>query len=95
MDWYVGAVDLVVCSYHSGAQVTSGVLNTALSKGKAIISTPFLHTREALTGGRGRLVNAKDPAAMSGAVSRKGRSLCRFKYRKIVQSIICGVIFMG
>ena len=68
MDCYVGAADLVVCPYHSEAQITSGVLSTALSKGKAIISTPYLHAREALTGGRGRLVNAKDPAAMSAAV---------------------------
>jgi glycosyltransferase involved in cell wall biosynthesis len=68
MDCYVGAADLVVCPYHSEAQITSGVLSTALSKGKAIVSTPYLHAREALTGGRGRLVNAKDPAGMSAAV---------------------------
>ncbi len=61
MDCYVGAADLVVCPYHSETQITSGVLSTALSKGKAIISTPYLHAREALTGGRGRLVSAKDP----------------------------------
>lgn len=68
MDCYVGAADLVVCPYHSETQITSGVLSTVLSKGKAIISTPYLHAREALTGGRGRLVDAKDPAAMSAAV---------------------------
>ena len=39
-----------------------------MSKGKAIISTPYLHAREALSRGRSRLVNAKDPAAMSAAV---------------------------
>ena len=68
MDCYVGAADLVVCPYHSEAQITSGVLSTALSKGKAIISTPFLHAKEALAGGRGKLVNTKDPADMSAAV---------------------------
>jgi glycosyltransferase involved in cell wall biosynthesis len=68
MDQYVGAADLVVCPYHSEAQITSGVLSTALSKGKAIISTPYLHAKEALAGGRGMLVNPKDPAAMSAAV---------------------------
>lgn len=68
MDCYVGAADLVVCPYHSGGQITSGVLSTALSKGKAIISTPYLHAKEALAGGRGILVNAKDPAALSAAV---------------------------
>jgi glycosyltransferase involved in cell wall biosynthesis len=65
MDRYVGAADLVVCPYHSGDQITSGVLSAALSKGKAIISTPYLHAQEALSEGRGRLVNANDPAAMS------------------------------
>ncbi len=68
MDAYVGAADLVVCPYHSGGQVTSGVLSTALSKGKAIISTPYLHAREALAGGRGCLVKAGNPAAMSEAL---------------------------
>jgi glycosyltransferase involved in cell wall biosynthesis len=65
MNSFVGAADIVVCPYHSEAQITSGVLITALSKGKAIISTPYLHAREALAGGRGRLVNANDPAEMS------------------------------
>ena len=70
MDCYVGAADLVVCPYHSETQITSGVLSTALSKGKAIISTPYLHAREALAEGRGLLVNAKDPVAMAAAVLR-------------------------
>ncbi len=65
MNCFVGAADIVVCPYHSEAQITSGVLSTALSKGKAIVSTPYLHAREALAEGRGRLVNANDPAAMS------------------------------
>ena len=68
MDCYVGAADLVVLPYHSEGQITSGVLSTALSKGKAIVSTPYLHAREALAGGRGRLVKVKDSAAMSSAV---------------------------
>ena len=70
MDRFVGAADIVVCPYHSEAQITSGVLSIALSKGKAIISTPYLHAREALAEGRGLLVNVKDPAAMSEAVLR-------------------------
>jgi glycosyltransferase involved in cell wall biosynthesis len=68
MDRYVGAADLVVCPYHSGGQITSGVLSIALSKGKAIISTPYLHAREALARGRGRLVEARNPLAMSKAM---------------------------
>ena len=65
LDCLVGAADLVACPYYSEAQITSGVLSTALSKGKAIISTPFLHAREALAGGSGKLVNAGDAAALA------------------------------
>jgi len=65
---YLGAADLIVCPYHSESQITSGVLSNALGMGKAIVSTPFLHAREALTGGRGVLVNFKDAAKMSEAV---------------------------
>lgn len=68
MDLYIGASDLVVCPYNSEAQITSGVLSIALSKGKTIISTPYLHAKEALTEGRGCLVNCCDPAAMSTAI---------------------------
>lgn len=68
LDLYLGAADLVVCPYHSEAQITSGVLSQAIGKGKAIISTPYLHAREALSEGRGRLVNFKDPSGMSEAI---------------------------
>jgi hypothetical protein len=65
---YLGAADLVVCPYHSEGQITSGVLSNSLGMGKAIISTPYLHAREALADGRGMLVNFKDAAGMSEAV---------------------------
>jgi len=65
LDCLVGAADLVVCPYYSEAQITSGVLSTALSKGKAIISTPFLHAREALADGCGSLVDAGDATALA------------------------------
>ena len=65
LNCFVGAADIVVFPYHSEAQITSGVLSTALSKGKAIISTPYLHAIEALTEGRGVLVKAGDPVAMA------------------------------
>ena len=69
LDLYLGASDLVICPYHSGAQVTSGVLSLSLGKGKAIISTPYLHAREALADGRGRLVNFRDVNGMSEAIN--------------------------
>lgn len=70
MDLFIGASDLVVCPYNSEAQITSGVLSVALSKGKTIISTPYLHAKEALAEGRGCLVNCCDPAAMAAATIR-------------------------
>jgi len=66
---YLGAADLVVCPYHSQAQITSGVLSNAMGKGKAIISTPYLHAKEALSNGRG-IVNFKDSNMMSEAILR-------------------------
>jgi glycosyltransferase involved in cell wall biosynthesis len=68
LDRYLGAADLVVCPYHSGEQITSGVLSIALGKGKAVISTPYLHAREVLSGGRGRLVDFKDHAGFTTAL---------------------------
>ncbi|MGI5875428.1 MAG: glycosyltransferase [Dethiobacteria bacterium] len=65
LDSYLGAADLVVCPYHNEEQVTSGVLSNSLGKGKAIISTPYLHAREALSGERGILVNFRDSQMMS------------------------------
>lgn len=68
LGYYLGAADLVVCPYHSEGQITSGVLSNSLGKGKAIISTPYLHAQEALAGGKGKLVNFNDPAGMSEAI---------------------------
>jgi len=67
LDCYLGAADLVVCPYHSEVQITSGVLSNALGKGKAIISTPYLHALEVLSGGRGKLVDFDNPAGLSEA----------------------------
>jgi len=65
---YLGAADIVVCPYHSEEQITSGVLSNALGRGKPVISTPYHHAREALSGGRGRLVNFKDPDGITSAL---------------------------
>ncbi len=67
LDSYLGAAELVVCPYHAEEQITSGVLSNALGKGKAIISTPYLHAREVLSDGRGKLVNFNDPEGLAEA----------------------------
>ncbi|WP_343184557.1 glycosyltransferase [Anoxynatronum sibiricum] len=68
MNLYLGAADLVILPYHSETQITSGVLSQAIGKGKAVIATPYLHARDALADGKGRLVNFKDPAGMAEAI---------------------------
>ncbi|MDW7670998.1 MAG: glycosyltransferase [Bacillota bacterium] len=68
MNLYLGAADLVILPYHSETQITSGVLSQAIGKGKAVIATPYLHARDALSDGKGRLVNFKDPAGMTDAI---------------------------
>jgi glycosyltransferase involved in cell wall biosynthesis len=61
----IGAADIYITPYKHQAQVVSGTLAYALSAGKAIISTPYLHAIELLDGGRGTLVPFDDPAAIA------------------------------
>ena len=61
----IGAADIYITPYKHKAQVVSGTLAYALSAGKAIISTPYLHATELLSGGRGALVPFDDPGAIA------------------------------
>jgi glycosyltransferase involved in cell wall biosynthesis len=61
----IGAADIYITPYKHQAQVVSGTLVYALSAGKAIISTPYLHAIELLGGERGALVPFDDPAAIA------------------------------
>jgi glycosyltransferase involved in cell wall biosynthesis len=61
----IGAADIYITPYKHKAQVVSGTLAYALSAGKAIISTPYLHAMELLDGERGTLVPFDDPAAIA------------------------------
>lgn len=61
----IGAADIYITPYKHRAQVVSGTLAYALSAGKAIISTPYLHAIELLADERGTLVPFDEPDAIA------------------------------
>src|ERR1700751_386121 len=61
----IGAADIYITPYKHKAQVVSGTLAYALSAGKAILSTPYLHAIELLDDKRGALVPFDDPGAIA------------------------------
>jgi glycosyltransferase involved in cell wall biosynthesis len=63
----VVSADLYITPYRNEAQAVSGTLAYALGAGKAIISTPYWHAAELLSGGRGVLVPFDDPSAIADA----------------------------
>ena len=62
------ACDIYLTPYPNLQQSTSGTLSYAVALGKAVVSTPYLHARELLTNGVGRLIEAGSDAAIAAAV---------------------------
>ena len=62
---YLQAADLYVSPYPNEAQVTSGALSYAMGAGAAVVSTPYWHAQELLSGGRGYLFPFNDHRALS------------------------------
>lgn len=63
------ASDIYVTPYLDPKQITSGTLAYALGAGRAIVSTNYLHAKEALADGRGLLVDPKDPTQLADNVN--------------------------
>lgn len=62
---YLQATDVYITPYLSPNQVSSGTLSYALGAGKAIVSTPYLHAKEALGDGRGVFCEFNDSASIA------------------------------
>ncbi len=65
---YLGETDIFVAPYLTMDHMTSGALSYAVGAGNAVVATPFLHARELLAGGRGKIVPAGDPIALADTV---------------------------
>ncbi len=66
---YLLATDVYITPYHSPNQVSSGTLSYALAAGKAVVSTPYLHAKEALGEGRGVFCEFNDSQSIAQRVT--------------------------
>ncbi|MBE9566439.1 MAG: glycosyltransferase family 4 protein [Proteobacteria bacterium] len=67
---YLAASDIYVTPYLNPHQICSGTLTYAVAAGRAIISTPYLHARFLLEGGRGLLADFASAESISEAALR-------------------------
>jgi glycosyltransferase involved in cell wall biosynthesis len=66
---YLQATDIYITPYPSANQVSSGTLSYALAAGKAVVSTPYYHAKEALAEGRGLFCKFNDSASIAEKVT--------------------------
>ncbi len=84
---YLQATDVYITPYLSPNQVSSGTLSYALAAGKAVVSTPYLHAKEALAEGRGVFIRFNDSESIAEKVGEliEKRSLRRIVERNAYQ----------
>jgi glycosyltransferase involved in cell wall biosynthesis len=71
---YLQATDIYILPYPNKEQISSGTLLYALSTGKAIVSTPFLHAKEVISEGCAWKCEFRDPSSITDNV----RTLLRY-----------------
>jgi glycosyltransferase involved in cell wall biosynthesis len=64
----IEACDIYLTPYLNLQQSTSGTLSYAVALGKAVVSTPYVHARELLADGVGRLIEPGSGGAIAEAV---------------------------
>lgn len=67
---YLSACDVYITPYLNEAQMTSGTLAYSFGLGNVVVSTPYWHAKELLSGGRGVLVPFNDSKAISDEISK-------------------------
>jgi len=65
---YLQATDIYIIPYPNKEQISSGTLLYALSTGKAIVSTPFLHAEEVMAEGCAMECAFKDPGSITDCI---------------------------
>ncbi|MEX0645828.1 MAG: glycosyltransferase family 4 protein, partial [Parvularculaceae bacterium] len=66
---HLSAADIYVTPYLNEAQITSGTLAHAYALGKPIVSTPYWHAAELLSGGRGALCDFNDSGVFARSIT--------------------------
>jgi glycosyltransferase involved in cell wall biosynthesis len=67
---YLQATDIYITPYLEPNQISSGTLVYAMGAGRAIISTPYLHAKEALDKNRGILCRFRDHDSIAEGIIR-------------------------
>lgn len=65
---YLQATDIYIVPYPNKEQISSGTLLYALSTGKAIVSTPFLHAEEVISEGCAMECEFKNPRSITDCI---------------------------
>ena len=66
---YLQATDVYIVPYPNREQISSGTLSYALSTGKAIVTTPFLHAEEVISSGAALRCEFRDPNSVAQCVN--------------------------